>query len=326
MYINKIYFQIHFINLEPNARLIIAVATDNGTLLIYEEKKIIWASQLSEVPVAIQRSNIQGLPGAIVTLGCTGNLQISYLGSTPYVFTVPPLNLHELNYVRAHKELTELEKEIKGGLDITDLSSVERDLDIEISFHSQLENCTYLSKIANTEDVLKMCSVNVTLKSHINLEQIQIYFDIQYPLKCSQQLFLYRDLSVNDVEVFKSCIYMADAFNLPSLNVKVIISFINKQSLPRILEKVLLLPLTLFFREHQPQKEAVNKIQISIEHFTMLPNIAALFSSDFNVENKNHAIGLKSLYTDSCVTIIAAKNSNRLRYLHIFNLIIKNYI
>lgn len=54
--------------IEPNARLMTTIVSESGSLLIYEESTLIWAAQLTDVPVAIQRSNLNGLAGAIVTL------------------------------------------------------------------------------------------------------------------------------------------------------------------------------------------------------------------------------------------------------------------
>lgn len=103
---------------EPNAKLMIAVISDNGSLLIYDHTTLVWAAQLSvSSPVAIQRSNIHGLPGAIVTLNRKGTVNVAYLGSDPHVFKAPPLDLKQLDFQRAHSELTELEKQIQQGVD-----------------------------------------------------------------------------------------------------------------------------------------------------------------------------------------------------------------
>ena len=97
----------------------ICVASESGSFLVYNYDKLVWAAELPEIPVAIQRANIKQLPGAIIVLGEHGNMYVGYLGSEPSVFKVPQLNLQELNYEKVQKELEELEKDIKVAGDYT---------------------------------------------------------------------------------------------------------------------------------------------------------------------------------------------------------------
>jgi hypothetical protein len=65
-----------------------AVATDNGSLLIYQNSTLIWCTELLGETVAISRGNFSGLTGGIVTLNSTGKVNVGYLGSDPQVFKV----------------------------------------------------------------------------------------------------------------------------------------------------------------------------------------------------------------------------------------------
>lgn len=95
----------------------IAVATDNRSLLIYQNSTLVWCAELLDETIAIQRGNFMGLAGAIVTLNSTGKLTIGYLGSDPHIFKVPPLNLSKLDYEKSKRELEEMEKEINSSVD-----------------------------------------------------------------------------------------------------------------------------------------------------------------------------------------------------------------
>lgn len=105
----------------------ISVVSDNGSVLIYDHMTLVWAAQLSShIPVAIQRSNIQGLPGgAIVTLSDKGTVNVGYLGSDPHLFKAPPLDLQQLDFQKAHTELNELERQIQQGVDLSGKTIVQ---------------------------------------------------------------------------------------------------------------------------------------------------------------------------------------------------------
>lgn len=95
----------------------IAVATDNGSLLIYQNSTLVWCAELVDETIALKRGNFTGIAGAIVTLNSSGKVTIGYLGSEPHIFKVPPLNLSKLDYEKSKVELEEMEKEINSSVD-----------------------------------------------------------------------------------------------------------------------------------------------------------------------------------------------------------------
>lgn len=95
----------------------IAIATDNGSLLIYQQSALVWCAELMTETIGLKRGNFAGLAGAIVTLNSTGKLSIGYLGSDPHIFKVPALNLSKLDYEKSKMELEEMEKEINSSVD-----------------------------------------------------------------------------------------------------------------------------------------------------------------------------------------------------------------
>jgi Bardet-Biedl syndrome 9 protein len=95
----------------------IAVATENRSLLIYQHSTLVWCAELLDETIAIERGLFLGLAGGIVTLNSTGKLSIGYLGSDPHIFKVPPLNLSKLDYEKSKIELEEMEKEINSSVD-----------------------------------------------------------------------------------------------------------------------------------------------------------------------------------------------------------------
>lgn len=300
---------------EPDPRLMISIVSDSGSLLIYEFTTMVWAAQLNDVPVAIQRANFKELPGSIVTLGEEGSVTVGFLGSQPSLFKVPPLNLQEMNFDKAQKELDELEVEIKAGIDFTDISlsnsSAERDLNIQVIVGTELEICNSSLSYTLESDEPKMVKVTVSLKSKINLEQVQVHLSVCPPLKCLKNLFVFKEFqSSENTEKFETWIYMSDKIDVPNLEVHIFISFINKQSIPRILEKIVYLPAALILKPFPPQKDGLVKITFSVENG--ISELCKIFP-EFLYDSGTQAIGLKSIYSDSITTIVAAKNSNRFR-------------
>lgn len=296
--------------------------SDSGSILIYNSANLIWAAQLADVPAAIMRSNLDSLAGAIVTLSENGKIDVSYLGAEPQLFQVPPLNLQKMNFEKTQTELIELEKEIKLGIDFTDSAvinaSAERDLNVVLDIASTLEPSKFHIHSVNsfspaTEDV-KMILVSVLLRACCNLDQIQVLFHVEPPLKCSKRICTFQNLSTGSDERVDTWIYMNSDLDPVGTSVSAIVSFINKQSIPRVIEKRKHLPLAMFYRPNQAQKGATIKFTISMGN-SASPSIEQLFSDDFSLEPNSHgAIGLRSIYTGRVVTLVTAKNSSRYRY------------
>lgn len=95
----------------------IAVATENNSLLIYQNSTLVWCAALLDESIAITKANFVGLAGGLVTLNSTGKVTVGFLGSDPNVFKVPPINLSKLDYEKSKCELEEMEKEINSSVD-----------------------------------------------------------------------------------------------------------------------------------------------------------------------------------------------------------------
>ncbi|XP_055320368.1 protein PTHB1 [Sitodiplosis mosellana] len=304
---------------EPNARLIITVISESGTILIYNTSQLIWAAQLSYVPIAIYRTNVNGLPGAICTLCDNGKIDVSYLGSDPQMFQVPPLNMQKLNFEKTQTELIELEKEIKAGIDFTDVSAInvaaERDLNINFSIESTLEECIHSTNMPGnlvSPDDVKMVRSSVKLVAQTNLEQVQVQFYCSAPLMANKAIHTFQQMSASQEELVETHFYMANCCDVASTTITAVISFINKHTIPRVIEKTKSLPMTMFFKTFIPQKESSIKLTITVNQATV-PSMEQLFVDEFPIDSTHNATGFKSIYTGKIVTIVAAKNSNRYR-------------
>ncbi|XP_001659313.2 protein PTHB1 [Aedes aegypti] len=297
---------------EPDARLMIAIVSESGSLLLYEDSQIIWSAELPEIPVAISRANVSGLPGALVTMDNNGVLSVGYLGSEPHLFKVPPLNLAPFEVEKCQKEMMELEKEIRAGVDFTDIAltnaASERDVTLLIILDTKLERCTYPTNVNVSE--LSMCQIVVTATTHIKLELLQICISVDPSLKCSKQVFMFRDITANHVQKMESWIYPYELTIPADITINISCSYTNKQGITRVLQKYSVLPLEMFVKPTQASKEATHKVTLT-SHGSE-ESLANLFP-EFISEGTPHALGLLSLISGTKVTIVAAKNTNRYR-------------
>lgn len=290
------------------------IVSESGSLLIYESMNVVWAAQLTNIPVAIQRANLQDLPGGVVTLSEDGFLSIGYFGSDPQMFQVPPLKIKELDYEKNQRELEELEDQIRKSVDITDTAlenaSIERDCFITVNVNEKLENSIFSSyEINGLNENPKMASLNINLKYNAAFEQVQISIATDFPIFCSESRFTYDNVESNSSEKISCWIYINGNYDPIELKVTVLVSCTNRQSILRVIEKTATLPMNLIWRQANPQKEATLKITMNIENIDELSKIFP----EFNYESNSHAIGISSNYTNSIVTIVKAKNTSRFR-------------
>lgn len=322
------YYDLIFIHsrLEPSARLVTIIVSESSKVFIYENASIIWAAQFKhESPVAIQRSNLMGLPGAIVTLGPFGKLRIGYLGSDPFIFQVPPLNMQELSFQQAIDEFMQLEQEIKEATDIQDMEVINKKSygDVQLTF-------TIDTAIKNDADTilldipahvalkeLPVCSGILKWNSNLDLTELQVVFDLPDGIKCSQDALTYTDIKANTTETMELDFYIADLLHLPTSRIGVVVSYITVKGIPRVIHQDAYLPLSMFFKPKQPQKAAGIKLTFSINCQTS-KKLTDFFPEFLSWESDVQALGLMLLTTadesqEEIITIVAAKNSNRLR-------------
>lgn len=309
---NKNYHSLSLTISEPDTRLMIAVVSESGSLLLYEDSQIVWSAELPEIPVAISRANVSGLPGALVTLDNSGVLSVVFLGSEPHLFKVPPLNLVPFEVEKCQKEMMELEKEIRAGVDFSDIALInaatERDIALLVVLDTKLERCTHSTNINGAE--LSMCQIIVTVTTHIKLELLQLCISVDPSLKCSKQVFMFRDIAADQTQKMESWIYPYEPVIPSDFTVCILCSYTNKQGITRVLQKASILPLEMFVKPTQASKEAAHKVTLTSHGSDeSLANLFPEFISDGNP----HALGLLSLISGTKVTIVAAKNTNRYR-------------
>ncbi|XP_061402288.1 protein PTHB1-like [Musca vetustissima] len=329
---------------EPTARLITIIVSESSKVFIYEMANIIWAAQFKhESPVAIQRSNIMNLPGGIVTLSPTGKLRIGYLGSDPYIFQVPPLNMQELTFQQAHDEFMQLEQEIKEATDIQDMKAINEKAYADVHIEFAIEQNTNDDADTMLLDIpahvtlkdLPVCSGKLKWHAKCDLSELQVVFNLPDGIKCSQDTLTYTDIKADTREIMELDFYTCDLLHIPSAKVEAIVSFISTKGIPRVIQKTSFLPLNMFFKTRQPQKAAAIKLTFNVNAGEESVKLTNYFTEFVSWESDIQALGLVLLTTadesqEEIITIVAAKNSNRIRiqsdYLETFPLIMERLI
>lgn len=291
----------------------IGVASENGSLLVYECNQLIWAAQLSHIPVAIQRVNIIGLPGALVTLSKTGLVNVGYLGSDPHLFKAPPLDLKQLDFIQAHGELMELESQIQHSTAVGDMamanSAAERDLIVQVSL-GVVERCTFQTYASHSDDGPKMIKVSVGLKGAVDLDQVHVCLYALPPLKVSRERHMFCNLKAGESERFDSYVFVERPIDVPNLSAKLVISFLQDASI-RVLERSIELPLALICKPTHHQKDAKYRVTL-LTGESDTQDLSKLFP-DFFLDSTSQAIGLRSLYTGTVTTVAISRSSHRFR-------------
>ena len=268
-----------------------------------------------------------GLPGAMVTLGPTGKLRIGYLGSDPYVFQVPPINMQELTFQQAIDEFTQLEQEIKEATDIQDMEVINKKSyeDVLITFCidtavKQDSDAILLDIPAHvTLKELPLCSGVLKWQANIDLAELQVVFNLPEGIKCSQDTLTYTEIKAGRKEQMDLDFYINELLHLHTAQIEAVVSFITMRGIPRIIHQTAYLPLSMFFKTKQPQKAAAIKLTFTLGPKEGSKKLTDFFPEFLSWESDVQALGLVLLTTvdesqEEIVTIVAAKNSNRLRY------------
>lgn len=267
-----------------------------------------------------------GLPGAIVCLGPSGQLRIGYLGSDPFIFQVPPLNMQELSYQQAVDEFMNLEQEIKEATDIQDMEVINKKSyeDVQLSF------CIDNTVKDDADTMLLDIPANVALKelpfcsgllkwhSKLDLAELQVVFNLPEGIKCSQDALTFIEIKADTQQQMELDFYIADLLHLSTARVEAVVSYITYRGIPRVIYQYAYLPLSMFFKMKQPQKAAGIKLTFNIDCPEGNKKLTDFFPEFLSWESDVQALGLVLLtsadeHQEEIITIVAAKNSNRLR-------------
>lgn len=123
--------------------------------------------------------------------------------------------------------------------------------------------------------------LTVKFTPHINLEQIQLFI-IQNPaFVMPSSVFFYNDLQAHERHSLETEIYLSEAEvgEIYSTVLTIVVSFINKQSIARVLRHSVEVPLRNVAKVTQPQKDGIFKVTLTA---SPVVETAVLFSGVMN--------------------------------------------
>lgn len=164
---------------------------------------------------------------------------------------------------------------------------------------------------SSVTDIPKMASVHVKLCPKVPFEQIQIAINPPPPLAVSESCVTLENIEADKELEYEVFIYLSLANDPQTLTVPIIISLVNRQGLPRVIERTVDLPPEMVWKQCTPKKDATYKL--TIKGKTSTKDLLNMFP-EFAMDSINQqALGLQSIYSGNIVTIVLGKNSNRYR-------------
>ncbi|KAI4461025.1 parathyroid hormone-responsive b1 [Holotrichia oblita] len=299
------------VSFPDDGKCMFLVVAETNTLLLYQGTTLKWSAKLDFLPTAVGRAFFMDINGALVMLSENGYLQFAYLGSEPNVFSAPPLKNQEIDFEKIDDELTTLNKLVKtyqiNNVNLTNLNA-ERELSINITIIPQIEYFT-----SDSNDEKPCCKVSVEISPNAIFEEVHLSVSVRKPLISIPSSEIYYNLT--QTTSFNCFIYPSDSYFIPTLELKVIASFITDLGVPRVCSKGTTLPLRLVYESCQPLKDNKHKITLNLNETSVpLVELFPEFIGENSLSSSSNAIGLKYFTPDSPpVTILAAKSSKRYR-------------
>lgn len=278
-------------------KLVILVSTDSFFLNIYENTCLKWSTKTDQVPIAVNRVFLSGLPGGIVLLSEDGFLQCVYLGTHPSIYLIPPVMQPEINLHETETELKKLQSEILEN-DILD-PPTEDVVTVNVTVDPNLEQ----------DDQVKMCRVLADVVTQSAVSKVQVLFVVEPPLTATKKCNMIS--SCCNKTTVATFVYPRNIGVVSSLEIKVIVSYVSHNGVPNVIETKAALPLALILGPAPPTKEARYKLTV----ITNKPVCAVnqIFGDVITDEASSNVVGFRFVNSDVVVTVLAAKSSQRYR-------------
>lgn len=110
----------------------------------------------------------------------------------------------------------------------------------------------------------EFCKIRIRLMAGINLENVQLYLAPNPAFVIPQDTFFLKDIKSYEKHSIEVTIYQSESqvAEMFSECLEVLISFVNKQSIVRVLRHSIEIPLKKVMKETTPQKEATFKVTL----------------------------------------------------------------
>nr|XP_037283061.1 protein PTHB1-like [Rhipicephalus microplus] len=290
--------------------LMLLMATQRSTLLVYHDTVLKWAAQLSSAPIALARTTIQNLQGAIVRLTEQGQLCCSYLGTDPCLSVAVAPESREYSLREVEQELNRLENAIKSSSQsLLGRKKTETDLKMKV-FAGPMSEIPYVSNPASTEDdrtFIPSIIVKVHLEASAPLRDVRIMVDVARPLVAMNSDVTLTTLLDHHQMAFT--VKQAETMLPSSLDLRVAAFYQNSFGASQLVQASMHLPLALIARPCVPERTYEHKLTIE----TNKPSVPSneLFP-DFTCDITSQTIGIQFLHGPQA-SILVSKSSQKYR-------------
>ncbi|XP_077522941.1 Bardet-Biedl syndrome 9 [Amblyomma americanum] len=291
--------------------LMLLMATQRSTLLVYHDTVLKWAAQLSSAPIALARTTIQSMQGAIVRLSEQGQLSCSYLGTDPCLSVATPPESREYSLREVEQELSRLESAIKSSGEVfPGRKKTETDLKVKVFAGPMSEVPCSDENVALTEDgnaFIPALIVKVHLESPTPLHDVRIMVDVAKPL-----VALNGDVTLTsllDHHQMAFTVKQAGPMLPSSLDLKVVALYQSSSGASQVVQASMHLPLALVARPCVAERMYEHKLTIE----TNKPSVPSneLFP-DFTCDITSQTIGIQFLHGPQA-SILVSKSSQKYR-------------
>ncbi|XP_077543621.1 Bardet-Biedl syndrome 9 [Haemaphysalis longicornis] len=291
--------------------LMLLMATQRSTLLVYHDTVLKWAAQLASAPVALARTNMQNMQGAIVRLSDQGQLCCSYLGTDPCLSVAAAPEGREYSVREVEEELNRLESAIKSSSEVVPgPKKMESELKIKV-FTGTLSEVPYSGDNAAPSDDSDGFIPSIIIKVHLEtatpLHDVRVMVDVAKPL-----VALNGDVTLTsllDHHQMAFTVKQAGTSLPSSLDLKVVALYQNASGTSQVVQSSVHLPLALVARPCVAERVYEHKLTIETNKPTVPSN--QLFP-DFSCDITTQTIGIQFLHGPQA-SVLVSKSSQKYR-------------
>jgi Bardet-Biedl syndrome 9 protein len=296
----------------------IIVATQNKTLMVYRDPKLIWAAGTNSIPVNIKVGNFGGIKSLIVLLDDQGNLSVNYLGTDAVTNPVPTMESKEIDYQELEEEHRKLQTLIRqtqnaGKYEPTDKLLIRAQVPTTVDQESYNPNADSNRKKVTVKLYLGYTGENVSLQN------ITLNITVQPPFSLGQSNIHIESLlggSRVTPLILPITIYGGTDVIPTSLKAEVLAIYNAPTGEPRTTMCDFLVPMSLAGDIVPAKKISVHKITLDTNRLP--PPMDLLFEDLIQGSDAEKSIGNGNILSiQYCngqdATILVSKNAGRYR-------------
>ncbi|GAB1608724.1 protein PTHB1 isoform X1 [Argonauta hians] len=301
------------------------VSTHAASLLVYQDVELLWAAKMDHTPIHLCVGTFQGIKGLIVSLTDSGQLQVSYLGSDPDLFTPPLVESRDVRFDTIESELSKLNKKIRQLSQRADMLIPKAKEQEELTVVAEILPQLKTRMVGEKEEYEKMyevpcASLKLVFNSKTLLENIKCnVVGVGQHLVCNTP-----DLHIDRLEPHQpyetvTCVHPSSTSLPTSLRLQVTTTYLRPSTgCSHRLVTELRLPLCVVVKPATPAKNAPYRITINSNTPTV--SLSKIFPdlTDPNIPGSNSVVACKFL-NGIVVTILASKSDRyRLQSDHLY--------